>query len=302
MKNGSNIRGVIPPAVTPFDAHGEIDFALFRDHLRFLLNAGVHGIGVAGSTGEGPSLDPDELASLVSMANDTAAGEVPVIAGIMAESTREAVRLARIAVDTGADALLVTPVRYSGATHEENLGYFRAITEAVQVPLIIYNVVPTNLIDVDTAVALVGFDRVVGIKQVDAAALGLMVSAFGETGHVYSACDSLLYSTYTAGAIGCIAAIATVCPELCVKQWNAYLAGEHKVATDIQFQLAPVVRSYMNRPFPAKVKYAMKCRGLEVGYARAPLHEPGEQEKKMIADAVQGIPLEGVENSSLTDS
>lgn len=288
MNTELTLHGVIPPSVTPFDENGYLDRDGFRSEIQFLLDAGVHGVGVAGSTGEGPSLTPEELASLVESACELSGGRVPVIAGVMGESTRQAIQLAGVVRDAGADVLLVTPVRYSGATKQENLEFFRAIADAAGVPIVVYNVVPTNPIAPELAAALTEIPLLHGIKQVDLSEIGAMVASLGAKGSVFSACDSLLYSSYTAGARGCIAAIATVCPRLCVEQWKAWEAGDHGTAAEIQHRLLPVVRSYMARPFPAKVKYAIREQGRYAGFPRAPLRDPEPEEKEKIRSALAG--------------
>ena len=111
------LRGIIPPMTTPFDANGELDEGAIRTQVRWLLEAGVHGLAAGGSTGEGQTLDQDELRRLVEIAAEEAAGAVPVIAGIIVDSTRDAIRRGKAVADLGVAALQVTPVHYrSGRT------------------------------------------------------------------------------------------------------------------------------------------------------------------------------------------
>ena len=139
----SGLHGIIPPMTTPFDAEGAIDEGAVRAQVRWLLAAGVHGLAVGGSTGEGHALDQDELRRLVATVTEEATGRVPVIAGIIVDSTRDAVRRGKAVGDLGVAALQVTPVHYLFRPDDDAmLGHFRAIAEATGLPVVIYNVVP----------------------------------------------------------------------------------------------------------------------------------------------------------------
>jgi 4-hydroxy-tetrahydrodipicolinate synthase len=135
--------GIIPPMTTPFDADGEIDEAAVRAQVCWLLDRGVHGLAAGGSTGEGHTLDPDELRRLVATVVEAADGRVPVIAGIIVDSTRDAIRRGNALGGLGVAALQVTPVHYLFHPDDDAmLAHFRAICEATGQKVIIYNVVP----------------------------------------------------------------------------------------------------------------------------------------------------------------
>lgn len=264
------LHGMIAAAVTPFE-QDEVRWDLFRNEIRYLLSAGVDGIGVAGSTGEGAGLDDAEIARGVAIAREEAGADVPIVGGVIRNSTREAVRTAAAAVEAGADALLVTPVFYTGGTPEDNEHYFRAVATAAAVPIVVYNVVPTNVIDAQTMLRLSDIDGVVGVKQVAPEGIVEMLDTCGDRTSVYSATDTMLYSTYVAGCVGAISAMIAVAPQLCVAQWSAYRNGDHATAAGIQRKLSPIARAYAPRPFPAKVKAFIALQGREVGACRAPL-------------------------------
>lgn len=272
-----SLTGMIAPAVTPFVAD-DIEWELFRQDIEVLVAKGVDGIGVAGSTGEGAALSDEEIADAVRAAKGAAGDGIPIVAGIIRNATRHAVRAASMAADAGADALLVTPVFYSGGTAEDNLRYYAAIAEAVPLPVIVYNVAPTNQIEPELMLQLSEIDGVIGIKQVGAEGIAGMVATCGDRTRVYSATDAMLYSTYVAGAVGAVSALVTVAPDLCVRQWKAFQAGDHATAADIQKRLSPIAFAYAARPFTSKVKAFIQLQGRDVGECRSPIGAVTEEQ------------------------
>src|SRR5207244_3947895 len=136
------LHGIIPALTTPFDQKGDIDEAKFRNQIRFMLGKGVHGLSFGGSTGEGQTLDPAEFRRLGEITMEEVAGRVPVVAGIIANSTREVIKRGELIVDLKVDALQVTPVFYVFQPDDDsNFGHFKTLTEALKTPVLLYNVV-----------------------------------------------------------------------------------------------------------------------------------------------------------------
>lgn len=287
MKN-FEIEGMIPPVVVPFDANEAVDEEAFRRDVRFLLGNRIDAISSGGSTGEGAILSDFELRRCLEIIMEEKPNELPLVAGIIRNSTREAVRVARDAKAAGADALLVTPVSYYGATQEGNYEYFSRIAAATGLPIIVYNVVVSNLVTPQEFVGLLEIDEVVGIKQVDPVALSETCTLCAANGAaVYSAVDHLLYGTYVCGAKGAISALVTIAPELCVAQWHAFKEGNQTRAAEIHHALAPIVRTYLQRPFPGKVKALLNLQGRSVGAARSPNTSPTKEELREMALALK---------------
>ena len=161
------IRGIVPPMTTPFTAQGGIDGKAFRAQVRFLLERGVHGLAVGGSTGEGHTLSTAELRQLVDMAVEEADGAVPVVAGIIVDSTAQAIDRGTAAAVPGVAALQVTPVHYLFRPDDAHMReHFRAMAEAVGVPVIIYNVVPWTYLSPELLIGIMrDIPGVVGVKQ-----------------------------------------------------------------------------------------------------------------------------------------
>jgi len=284
---------MIAPMVVPFDAAGELDEAAFRKEARFLLDHGVDGISSGGSTGEGALLSDAELRRCLELIQTENMRRTPVYAGIIRNSTRDVIRAGLDAKACGADALLVTPVFYHGATEEGNFQFYRAIGEAVQLPLIIYNVVASNLITPAQVMRLCELEWVVGVKQVDPVRLAEIAALSAGRTNIYAACDQMLYGTYTAGACGAFSAMVTIAPELCQEQWQAFRRGDQAEAMAIQHKMVPIVMTYLQAPYPGKVKALVNLQGRSGGLPRHPILPVTEPEllERMRA-ALRGARLE----------
>jgi dihydrodipicolinate synthase/N-acetylneuraminate lyase len=274
--------GMIAPMVTPFDENEELDLDTTRREVKYLLNTGIDGISTGGSTGEGASLSNEEIQKIIQVIVEENRNGIPIVAGVIRNSTREAIKTGLLSKEAGADALLVTPVFYSGATPEGNYEYYRLIAEKVGLPIIIYNVVPGNQITPKTMLKISEIERVIGIKQVGIEVLIAMVSTCGDKTKVFSACDDMLYGTYVCGACGAISAMIAAVPDLCVRQWQAFKKGDHKTAMEIQRRLYFVRETYNFTPFLGMLKETINQLGRPVGKSRSPILEPNGKEKEFI--------------------
>lgn len=272
------VKGVVPPLVTPFNAAGEIDETALRSEVNFLLKAGVHGLSLGGSTGEGALLSDDELASGIRILKEEAKGKCPLVCGIIRNSTSDAIRAALRAEESGADALMITPTYYHGTDARGNLSYYKSISDAVDLPIIIYNVIAQNPITPELMLDLAKIRNVAGIKQSVGGMHGFnaMMLACGKHTKIYGAQDDLLVCDYILGAYGSISAILTVFPELCVKQWDAVQAGRIDEALEIHSRLIPVWQlvGLAGMAFPGRVKKLLELLGRKGGLPRKPILEP----------------------------
>jgi len=280
--NLDKLTGMIAPMITPFDENGELDLNTTRKEVKYLLNTGINGISTGGSTGEGALLSNEEIKKIIEIIVEENKNKIPIVAGIINNSTREAIKTSLIAKEVGADALLITPVFYFGATPEGNYEYYKLIAEKVGLPIIVYNVVPTNRITPEVMLKISEIEEVVGIKQVGIEELVAMVSACGDRIKVFSACDDMLYGTYVSGACGAISAMIAAVPDLCVQQWKAFKNGDQKTAIEIHKRLCFVREAYNFTPFPGMLKEIINQLGRTVGKARSPILEPSKKEKEFI--------------------
>jgi 4-hydroxy-tetrahydrodipicolinate synthase len=285
--------GIIPPMTTPFDDAGELDEDAVRAQVRFLIEAGVHGLAAGGSTGEGQTLDEDELRRLVAVTAKEAAGRVPVIAGIIVDSTRDAIRRGQAVAGLGVAALQVTPVHYLFRPDDDAmLEHFRAIAEATGVPIVIYNVVPWSYLSPQLLVRIMReVPGVIGVKQ-SAGDLklfaDLMITA--PTGkRIFSAVDALLYPSFALGAHGSIAAILTAAPHACVQLWDAVQAGDHERALDLHRRLLVLWNALVADNLPACTKYAQTLQGVPAGHPRAPMPPASPAQQRAIQAALRGL-------------
>jgi dihydrodipicolinate synthase/N-acetylneuraminate lyase len=278
----NKITGMIAPIVSPFDKNEELDLNMTRKEIKYLFSTGIDGISTGGSTGEGVLLSNEEIRKIIGIMVEENKKKIPIVAGIIRNSTREAIRTGLIAKKAGADALLVTPVFYHGATPDGNYEYYKLIAEKVGLPTIVYNVVPTNQITPEVMLKISEIEEVIGVKQVGIEELVAMVSACEDRIKVFSACDDMLYGTYVSGACGAISAMITAVPELCVQQWKAFKKGNQKTAMEIQKRLYYVRQAYNFTPFPGMLKEIINQLGRSVGKARSPILEPNKKEKEFI--------------------
>lgn len=281
------IKGIIPPVITPFKQDGSIDETLAAKEMKYTVSAGVHGISVGGSTGEGPTLRDEELRLLVTIAREQAGQALPVVCGVMRTCTRDAVIAGIAAKEAGADAIMVTPTAYNVLVPDEEgmFDFYRTISEEVQLPIIIYNVIPQNTITPRLFRRLLDETEYVrGIKQSvgSVPALYAMKMACKDDGMIYAATDDMLYTCYDLGADGAISAILAVFPKLCVEMWDTYQRGDAARSKEIQDQLYECWQSIAGNQFPIRLKYALQVLGRNPGLCRSPIVHLEAEEKKRI--------------------
>jgi 4-hydroxy-tetrahydrodipicolinate synthase len=290
----TQIAGIIPPLVTPFTQDETVDEAALRADVRYMIEqAGVHGLVVGGSTGEGHTLTTDELRLVVGATVEEARGRVPVLAGLIVDSTRQAVERVRALADLDVAALQVTPVHYLFRPSDEMMvRHFAAIAQASRAAVMIYNVVPWAYCSPALlARIMTEVDGVIGVKQSagDLKLLADLLLLLNGRGLVMSAVDALLYPSFVLGAHGAIAAILTAAPKLCVQLWDAVQRGDHATSLDLHRRLLRLWNALAGDNLPANVKYAMELQGRPGGFPRAPMAVSSEVQRATIRMAVSGI-------------
>ncbi len=276
-----DIRGIMPPLVTPFTEDEELDLDAFRREIRYMLGLDVKGFVVGGSTGEGHALTPEEAAALTRAAVDEVRGRIPVIVGIITTSTRDAVRRALLAGEAGAQAVMVTPVIYQVPSDEGLYDYYDALWRRAGLPILIYNVVPRAPVTPAVLQKIVEIPGVIGIKESIGGTLetlGEMIETLGKRISVTWAQDPLMFPGYAMGATGSISGINTVLPEHSVKMFQAIECNDLATARDLHYQMTPVARAIGMVNWPAGIKAAINLQGRAVGPARRPfVPVPAEQ-------------------------
>ncbi len=285
------IHGIVPPMITPFRADDSLDEEAIRGETRYLIEtARVHGLAVSGSTGEGHAMTTAEVRRVTELVIDEARGRVPVITGIITDSTASAIERGKAVRDLGVAALQVTPVHYLFRPDDDAMvRHFEALAKGTGLPIVIYNVVPwTYLSPQLLARILTSVDGVIGVKQSagDMKLLADLLLLVGNRARIMTAVDALLYPSFTLGAHGAIAAILTAVPRLCVQLWDAVQAGDHKQALALHERLLPVWNAIAQDNLPANVKYCLSLQGRAGGLPRAPMPETSKPQAGPIRQAL----------------
>lgn len=281
-----DLTGIIPPVVTPFTADGEVDEQAFRGVVRYMVKKKVHGICVGGSSGEGHTYSADEFKRLMEIACEEVNGALPVVAGIIVNSTRDAVARARSIAHLPVAGLQVTPVHYVFKPDEDaTFRHFKVLSESTRFPVIIYNVVPWNYLSPALLVRIMReLPGVIGVKQ-SAGDLKLMADLLinlPEGKKVFSAVDALLYPSFALGCHGTIAAQPAAIPGVCVNLWNAVQAGDHAQAKKIHEAMLRFWNTIAHDNLPANIKFSLALQGCTTGAPRMPMPATTEQQAAAI--------------------
>lgn len=283
------IRGIIPPMVTPFLPDESLDIETLKREVDRLLSAGVDGLSFGGSTGEGALLHDEELERGVRAIRAEAGSDVPILCGIIRNSTHDGISAAQAARAGGADCLMVTPTYYHGTDDAGNVAYYDAVYKASKMPIVIYNVIKTNPILPSLIPALCENPGLIGVKQAVGGvhAVADMVMACKGRLAVFAAQDDVMYLSYLAGVQGAISAILTLFPKECVDQWHAVCEGNIARARAINDRMLPVWRTIEGGAFPGRIKTALKLKGVAIGNARSPILKTDAATEARIAAALK---------------
>ena len=259
MEKRAKFHGSMPALITPFK-DGKFDEAAFRALVDWQISSGSHGLVPVGTTGEGPTLSHEEHRYVVDVCIDEARGRVPVIAGAGSNNTVEAIDLARHAEKSGADAVLVVTPYYNKPTQEGLFRHFKAINDAVGIPIIIYNIPSRSVVDmsVDTMKRLYELKNIVGVKDAtgDVGRVSKQRFAMGPEFIQLSGEDMTALAAMAAGGHGCISVTANVAPAPCAELMEAALKGDFSRALEIQDRLAPLHAAIFVEPGVCGAKYA----------------------------------------------
>ena len=289
----SEIVGILPPLLTPFDENEDFVESVLRQEIRYMLSKGVHGLVPGGSAGEGNTLSTDELRKIVGATCEEAAGRVPVVAGIIVNSTRQAIERARAVADLGVSALQITPVHYIYKNDDDAMiRHFRSIYDAVGIPIIIYNVIPWNYLSVDLMLRMMReVPGVFGVKQSasDLKSMADLIQRCEPHQRIYAAIDALLYPTFALAAHGAISQILAAVPGPCVELWNLVRAGNHVEALELHGKLLRMWNAIFGDNRLAVTKYTMTLQGVPVGGPRAPLTPASIKQREAASQALSEL-------------
>jgi 4-hydroxy-tetrahydrodipicolinate synthase len=283
-------KGVLPALVTPF-RDGAVDEEAFVRLVERQIAGGVHGLVPVGTTGESATLSHDEHRRVVELCVATAAGRVPVIAGAGSNATAEAIELARHAKTVGADAALVVTPYYNRPSQEGLYAHFAAIGEAVQLPVLVYNVPGRTSVDIsnDTLARLAKLPNIVGIKDAtgDLARASQQRLMCGEGWTMLSGDDPSALGYMAHGGHGCISVTANVAPEQVSAFFNEALAGQWPDALYGQDRLIRLHKALFADASPSPTKFALAHLGLCAEDARLPIVPCSEAARSEVLAAMR---------------
>ncbi|MBN8905409.1 MAG: 4-hydroxy-tetrahydrodipicolinate synthase [Rhodospirillales bacterium] len=268
-------KGSLVALITPMRDDGSVDEKAYAAFVDWQIKEGTHGVVPVGTTGESPTLSHAEHKRVVEIAVDVAKGRVPVIAGTGSNSTEEAIDLTRHAKEAGADAALIVTPYYNKPTQEGMYLHFKAIADAVDLPIIIYNIPPRSVVDmsVETMARLAKHKNIVGLKDATANLARPLQQkrACGDAFCQLSGEDHTALAFNAAGGVGCISVTANVAPRLCSDMQTAWMEGRVKEAMAIQDRLLPLHDALFTETSPGPVKFAASLLGKTSGRCRLPL-------------------------------
>ena len=283
-------RGSFPALITPMK-NGQVDEQAFRKLVNWHIAEGSHGLVPVGTTGESPTVTPEEHKRLVEICVEEAKGRVPVIAGTGSNSTAEAIDYTVHAKEAGADAALVVVPYYNKPTQDGIYAHFKAIADAVDIPIIVYNVPGRTVanISVETLDRLSkDCANIVGTKDAsaDLTRPSRQRLASGTDFIQLSGEDGTALGFNAHGGVGCISVTANVAPRLCAQFQEATLRGDYAEALKLQDRLMPLHHAMFVETSPGPVKYAASLLGLCEAEARLPMVPVTEQTKVAVRDAM----------------
>ena len=290
------ITGSIPALITPMLEDGSVDYASLRKLIEWHIAEGTDCIGVVGTTGESPTVNVAEHREIIRVSVEQAKGRVPIMAGCGANSTAEAIELAKFAQSVGADYQLQVVPYYNKPTQEGLYQHFKAIAEAVpDLPVILYNVPGRSVADMqhDTVLRLAQVPGIVGIKEAtgNIERAQWLIRDLPKEFAVYSGDDPTAIALMLCGGKGNVSVTANVAPRLMHELCVAAIAGDVKKAMEIQFKLMPVHKNLFVEANPIPVKWAMARMGLCGGTLRLPMTELSKSQQPVVEASLRASGL-----------
>src|SRR6185437_7040526 len=288
-------KGSFVALITPMRDDGSVDEKAYAEFVDWQIREGTHGVVPVGTTGESPTLPHEEHRRVTEIAISVAKGRVPVVAGAGSNSTEEAIALTRHAKEAGADAALIVTPYYNKPTQEGMYLHFTAIADAVDLPIIIYNIPPRSVIDmsVETMARLARHPNIIGVKDATANLARPLhtAAACGADFVQLSGEDHTAVAFLAAGGDGCISVSANVAPRLCSDMHAAWQDGRVNDAIAIQDRLVPLHDALFSETSPGPVKFAASLLGKSTERCRLPLAPPGAATREKVRVAMTEVGL-----------
>lgn len=277
-----NFGQIVTAMVTPFDAHGEIDFQATRNLINHLIANGSDGLVVAGTTGESPTLSNEEKVKLFRFTVEVVNGRVPVIAGTGSNNTRESIELTMNAEDAGVDGIMLVTPYYNKPCQEGLYQHFKTIVAATSLPVMLYNIPGRSAVNmsVETTIRLSEIPNIVAVKEAsgDLDAMAEIIERTREGFSLYSGDDALTLPVLSIGGTGVVSVSAHVLGNEMQTMIRNFKIGNTVEAASNHRQLLPKMKALFAAPNPSPVKAALNLKGIQVGGVRLPMIPLNEEQ------------------------
>lgn len=287
-------KGSLVALITPF-RNGAVDETAFQEHVAWQLGQGTHGLVPIGTTGECPALEEKEQERLIALTVEVAKGRAPVIPGTGFNSTAHTIHATKVAKKAGADAALIVCPYYNKPTQEGLYQHFKAVHDAVDIPIVIYNIPGRSVVDMSNATMarLARLPNIVGVKDAtnDLARPLKMRVEIGADFCLLSGEDATAVAYLAQGGDGCISVTANVAPRLCAEMHEAWQKGDVTTVRKINERLIPLHDALFAETSPAPVKYAASLLGRCTAEVRQPLWQIMPETQEKVRSAMRGAGL-----------
>jgi len=286
-------KGIIPAIVTPLDEHGNVNQAVLRRLTNFLIDCGVHGLFPVGSTGEWYGLTLEQKKEIIETVVNETNGRIPVYAGTGAITTKDTIKITKMAASIGVDAVSVLTPVFINPNNEELYDHYKAVASSVDIPVLLYNNPSRTGINLEFELVerLSMIDNIIGVKDSsgDMTLTGEYIRRTKSDFCVLAGRDTLILSTLVYGGKGAITATANIAPKVPVKIYEEYLKGDLKKALEAQYELAHLRLAFGLGSFPVVIKEGLKMVGIDVGTTLKPIGEMTEDNKAKLKKVLQDI-------------
>lgn len=291
MKELQSIRGVIPAMMTCFDEKGNFDEQRQRGLTEFLIGKGADALYLTGSTGEAFLMDAEERCSVVKVVTEQTGGRIPLIAHVGDIGTRKSIRLAQRACEVGVDALSSVPPFYFRFSEDEICHYYRDLSAATSLPMIIYNIALAGAVSADAVKRLAELPNVKGMKYTLSTHYEIMrlKQELGSDFMIYSGCDEMALSGFSFGADGIIGSFYNVIPEVFLQMEQAVQDNDLQRAAECQKVADAVILFVLSFPYFAAMKKMLQWMGHDFGYVREPFASLTTEQEKRLHDGLIAI-------------
>jgi 4-hydroxy-tetrahydrodipicolinate synthase len=282
-----DVKGVVPPLITPITADEKLDAQALRNLIDYVIDGGVHGVFVLGSTGEFYGLEYEDKVKAVEVTLEQVNGRVPVYVGASAITTRECIKLTKLAKSCNAAAVTVLTPMFITPNETELYAHFRSIAESEDIPVVLYNNPDRTGVNISASLLekLADIPNIIGAKDTsgDMTLTSEYIRRTKDKGfHIMAGRDTMILATLVYGGTGCVAGTANVVPKIVVEIYDKYMAGDLAGALDAQNRLSLLRNAYGLGSFPVVPKDALNLMGINVGHPILPIqHVTPENQQKL---------------------